>query len=577
MTSGSRFSRFLSELKRRKVYRVGVVYVLVALGVAQGADWAFDLLELPNVASQVVALLLAMGFPIALVLAWAYEIRPEEPVPLASPPEVSSEGAVARPASEPPMGDGGKSIVVLPFENLSPDPSNAFFADGLTEEVIADLSKVQEIRVISRTSAMVLKGSGRNVRSIADELHVEYVLEGSVRRSGDQVRITAQLIDAGSDMHVWAEKYSGTMEDVFDLQERLSRQIVQGLKVSITPEEDRRLGARPIPDVRSHDIWLRARQHALSMTPEGLNRARHLVEEALFLSPGNALLHATLAWVHAVLCAEVFEGNEDYEDHLEIARGHAERAVELDEDLAWSHFSMAAVHLREGEMQAFFDHALRSLEIERDSHTLAVLCIYLAAAGRVDEARRYGREAALRDPLSFLTTYAEAHAEVLDGGSERAFERLLELEQRLAPGEPWPAFEVGYAALQAGRDDEARDWLRRVAGSDSTVYAQIGQLLIDALDGDRDGAARLLASPALDRIARRDGQVACWVASALSWLGESEKALQWLALGIDKGFTNHRFLAEFDRLLEPLRDDPRFRELIERARVKEEAIYLEAE
>ena len=168
----SRLSSFLAELKRRKVYHVAVVYVLVGLAVAQGADWAFDLIELPNMASQLVAILIVLGFPIALVLAWAYEVRPEEP----RVAEEAPASVIASSESE------RKSIVVLPFDNMSPDPGDAYFADGLTEEIITNLSYLRSLRVISRSSAMALKGTHKDLRTIGRELEVQYVLEGSVRK-----------------------------------------------------------------------------------------------------------------------------------------------------------------------------------------------------------------------------------------------------------------------------------------------------------------------------------------------------------------------------------------------------------
>jgi serine/threonine-protein kinase len=150
------------------------------------------------------------------------------------------------------------SIVVLPFENLSPDPDSEYFADGLTEELITDLSQVSRLRVVSRTSTMMLKDARTSIRSIAQEVGVQYALEGTVRRAGSSLRITAQLIDAACDGHVWAGKFSGTLDDVFDIQETVSREIVDALKVKLTPEEDRRMTARPIDDVAAYDNYLRA-------------------------------------------------------------------------------------------------------------------------------------------------------------------------------------------------------------------------------------------------------------------------------------------------------------------------------
>src|SRR5690349_11462708 len=152
------------------------------------------------------------------------------------------------------------SIAVLPFSNLSPDPDNEYFADGLTDEVIAKLSKVSALRVISRTSAMTYKRTTKDIGTIARELGVRYVLEGSVRRAGDRLRITAQLIDGDTDHHLWAETYDGSAADIFAIQERLARVIVDALEVRVTSDEDRRLAARPIVSLPAYECYLRARQ-----------------------------------------------------------------------------------------------------------------------------------------------------------------------------------------------------------------------------------------------------------------------------------------------------------------------------
>jgi serine/threonine protein kinase len=184
-------------------------------------------------------------------------------------------------APEAPAAPAKKTIVVLPFANLSPDPENAYFADGLMEEVIADLSRVRALTVISRTSSVKLKETGWDLRRIGRELNVRYALEGSVRRAGSTLRITAQLIDTESDAHLWAEKYSGTVDDVFDLQERLSRQIVEALEITLSPPEDRRIAERPIADVRAFEYYQRARQEYYRYSSEGIAAARALAEHGL--------------------------------------------------------------------------------------------------------------------------------------------------------------------------------------------------------------------------------------------------------------------------------------------------------
>jgi serine/threonine-protein kinase len=166
-----------------------------------------------------------------------------------------AEALVAEAAAPEPET---QSIVVLPFESLSPDPDNEYFADGLTEELITDLSQVSRLRVVSRTSAMMFKGARKSIPSIAREIGVQYALEGTVRKAGTSLRITAQLIDTSCDAHVWAGKFSGTLDDVFDIQENVSREIVDALKVKLTSEEDRRMATRPVDDVAAYDSYFRA-------------------------------------------------------------------------------------------------------------------------------------------------------------------------------------------------------------------------------------------------------------------------------------------------------------------------------
>ena len=466
-----------------------------------------------------------------------------------------------------------KSIVVLPFENLSPDPDNAFFADGLTEEIIADLSKVKALRVISRTSAMVLKDSHKDVPTIARELNVRYVLEGSVRRAGNSLRITAQLIDAANDAHLWADKYNGTLDDVFDLQEKLSRNIVDGLKVTLTPDEDRRLAARPIEDVRAHDIWLRARQYTLTLGSEGPERARRLVEEALAIAEDNALLHATLAWVHGVRYSYIVE-QEEADAALELAEFHAAWAMRLDPDLAWSHAASAVISTRTGAIQQYVRRAQRALEFERDSHTLAVLAIYLSHAGRIDAARRYADEAAVLDPLTWLTTHPRGLVDVMDGRIASGCAHLRDVYNRIGRGEVWPTFELADATLQTGDENEAARLFNEVATSDAPYYARVSQLYIHALAGERREALELLDTPEVKHLAPRYGRTAQMVSACLAHVGETDRAFEWLERAIERWFTNHRYLGEYERLLAPIRADPRFEALMERAREKERALVV---
>src|SRR5262249_19905585 len=210
----------------------------------------------------------------------------------------------AAPASfatgRPPAPTPGpmKSIAVLPFTNLSTGARNDYFADGLTEEVIADLSKVQCLRVISRTSSMTLKGTTKDVKTIARELGVRYLLEGSVRRAGRRLRISAQLIDASTDDHLWADKYDGTTEDVFAIQERLARMIVDALELRLSPDEARRLAERPIRNLHAYECYLQARQELWRWRRDAIDHAVRLLENGLALVGENAALYAGLGLAH---------------------------------------------------------------------------------------------------------------------------------------------------------------------------------------------------------------------------------------------------------------------------------------
>jgi serine/threonine protein kinase len=283
-------------------------------------------------------------------------------------------------------GPPAKSIVVLPFENLSPDPENAFFADGLTEELIADLSKVSALRVISRTSAMLLRGSKKDVPTIARELNVGYLLEGSVRRAGSSLRITAQLIEAASDAHLWAEKYTGTLDDVFDMQEKVSRAIVEALKVTLTAGEKHRLAARRIPNVRAFDLYLEARRDAYEgMNEAALDRAVRLTREALDVVGPNGLLYALLAetaWIYHD------QGIRHDEESLREGEAWARKALELEPDTAAAFRALGQIEARRGDMVRAIRHLRRANELQASGESLAFLAWRCSEVGEMADARR---------------------------------------------------------------------------------------------------------------------------------------------------------------------------------------------
>ncbi len=464
-----------------------------------------------------------------------------------------------------------KSIVVLPFENLSPDPDNAFFADGLTEELIADLSKVRALRVISRTSAMQYKGTTKNVPAVARELNVRYLLEGSVRRAGSNLRITAQLIDAKADAHLWAEKYSGTLDDVFDLQERLSREIVAELRVSLTSDEDHRLADRPIADPRAYDAFLLARHGLLTWSKQGIDSAIVLLNNALQTIGDNAVLCAALGYAYEVAYDSGFYHDEET---LVRAEQYAAKALELDPELPQAHYALGLVQYKRGGMQAFMRSAKRAVEVELIPDALFFLGFCLAEVGKIEEAREYADEAVARDPLTYLTVFVRGFVETLAGRCEDGVERIRVARERLAPGDPFSGWGLAHALAYAGREKEAHALCQQVAATDSGMWSDHCALLKCALEQDGDGVLQVLAETDVRQVARTDEWYPVILADALTHVGETDEALDWVEQAISWGFTNYQFLSQHNRFLAPLRGNVRFQRLMEVARQKQEAFEI---
>lgn len=472
-----------------------------------------------------------------------------------------------RPGARPEQ----TSIVVLPFDNLSPDPDNAFFGDGLTEELIAELSKVRALRVISRTSAMLFKGAKKSVPTIARELNVRYALEGSVRRAGNNVRITAQLIDASTDTHAWAEKYSGTLDDIFDLQEKLAHRIVDALKVTLTPEEKRRLAAAPTSDARAYEAWLRARHEALAFTREGIERALQLTNQALAIVGDNALLYAALGYFGWV--AYDFGISHDA-DTLVRAEASATKALGLNPDLSQARLAMGLVRYKRGDMQGGVRHYERAAELDRNCDALWILGFNLSEVGRTVEACRYADEALARDPLTWTTSLGRAAVDLFEGRFEEALSRFRDSVERLAPGEPFSGWWLAQAAAYAGHEDEARTVFEQITKMGAGLWSDFGELGLHALRGDQVRVREVLQTTNLREVARTDEYYPLFLANALAPVGDTDEALEWLEQAISWGFTNHRFLSQHDRFLAPLRGEPRFQALMDRAREKERAFEV---
>lgn len=472
--------------------------------------------------------------------------------------------AVARPpkVSQP-------SIAVLAFTNLSSDPENEYFAEGLAEELITDLSVIRALRVISRASAMRFRSADRPLPSVASELGVRYLLQGSVRRAGPSLRITAQLIDAEQDRNIWAEKYSGSLEDVFTIQEEISRRIVDALKVRLTTTEDRQIAARPIVDLRAYDCYLRARQELYKWTPDSLDRAESLVRNALEIVGGNALLHATEGLIHWM---HMNSGITPDRTRLVRAEECARRALALDPDCGQAIFVRGIVWGSRGRVEeAVSDLVAAHAHNPGDANVLTELSRFLFSAGQTDAGGAVTNALARIDPLTAVTLLCVASMHLVEGRRDEAARVAREMQPLLDPVSPIWVWSAWMGLHAGGSSREARDVLtqyaeRAVAGP----FLSLARFFVAAIDRDAE-AARKHMTPVLERAASCQEHLARVIGEAYAQLGNTDDALRWLRVSVDLGMINYPFLSRTDVFLEPIRRDPRFLQMMEAVKHRWEA------
>ena len=344
---------FFEEIKRRKVYRVAAGYVVVAGGLIQLASAVFPAWELPNWALRLVIILLLLGFPISLILAWAFDVTPEGIRATPSAPAAprrrrnvvalvaaglivsAAAGFFLLPRASARKID--KSIAVLPFENYSDDKENAYFADGIQDDILTNLSKIGDLKVISRTSVMPYRGKEKNVREIAQALGVSAILEGSVRKSGNRVRVNVQLINALNDEHIWSDVYDRDLTDVFAIQTDLAKKIAQELRAKLSPTEKEQMTRKPTENGEAYLAFVQAHNfhRDLEDFPK-LKQAEQLYERALQLDPNFALAAAS----YSRLQSWIYHTYEPNADRREKSRALADRALQLQPDLPEGHLAL---------------------------------------------------------------------------------------------------------------------------------------------------------------------------------------------------------------------------------------------
>ncbi|UCC83369.1 MAG: tetratricopeptide repeat protein, partial [Gemmatimonadota bacterium] len=591
----SRLGSFLAELKRRKVYRVAVVYAVVAFLIWQAAEIAFPALAFPDWTLAFVIVLTFLGFPIALVLAWAFEITPEgvkrteplaEGVARAEPgsPAIRVAAGVAvfvlaiaagwlviRDGGPGPSADR-KSIAVLPFANLSADPENEYFSDGITGDIINQLSKIADLRVTSRTSIMQYKRTEKSLREIGAELGVATVLEGEVQRAGDRVRINAQLIDARTDEHIWSEQYDRELMDIFAIQSDVAQQIAAALRARLSPAERERIGKEPTENLEAYNLYLQGRYFWNKRTEEGFWNAIEYFEGAIAIDSSYALGYAGLADCYQMLGLYAVVRPREV---VPRAKAAALRALEIDSTLAEAHASLGFIESWHefdwSEAEAQFE---RALELD-PSYAMAHLWygVLLTYTGRSDEALTEIRRALELDPLSPIA-YLNLGSTLRDLGR---YDEAIEQYQMALELDPdfWHAhwnLWVVYAARGMHEDAVAemeRLMASRGPGSLEPDHEEVEAFrrayAVSGWTGALECRLQQLEEKAKERYVPPG-----YIAHTYALLGRNDGAFEWLERGIEEGQGAILGLMMRNPVAEGLRSDPRFTALLKRVGLPEE-------
>jgi non-specific serine/threonine protein kinase len=476
----------------------------------------------------------------------------------------TTSSVVARPAHA-----GRGTLLVLPFTNLAADPESDYFANGLTDEIIADLSNVRHLRVISSTSSMQFKDTTLTVTELAKQLGVEHVLEGSVRRMGDALRVTAKLVEAATDSPIWGNKYSGSLKDVFAIQETLSRSIVDALRVVLSSREEQQLKEHPIPDVRAYEWYLRARQEMLRFTKESLDRVIECLEQSEAIAGDNALILATKGEAYWQYVNSGISGDVSY---LDKADACAERALEIEPRSPHGRRVSALVRVHRGDMPGAFRQLRLALELApNDPDCLLWGSIVAGVSGQMALADAWADRLVAVDPVTPFYQLVPGTMRWLSGDYERAWALWSERPGAVMEN-PLMRLVYGHLAVVTGRTDEGRRILEDLARAEpANPFGQLAVIYQAAFDGD---AARALSGLTPDLIAtlESDPQYCWFIAQCHALAGDVDGGIRWTDVAVSRGFINHDVLARFDPFLANLRGDPRYESLMRDVKKKRDAI-----
>jgi adenylate cyclase len=575
---------FFSELKRRNVYKVAVAYAIVGWLLVQVATQVFPFFEIPNWAVRLVVLAIAVGFPIALVIAWAFELTPEgikrtEDVDLAPSAQQSGKrtwifvviiaGAMslslfflgrytARNNAAPRESEAAssipqKSIAVLPFVNMSADKNDEYLSDGVSEELITALSKITGLQVKARTSSFAFKGKNEDIQKIGELLHVSHLLEGSVAKAGNKLRITAQLIQASDGNHEWSDTYDREMQDIFAVRSEVAQRVAETLKVRLLGEDKRKIDKKPTENLEAYNLYRQGRFYADKLSEEGMTKAVPFFQQAIEKDPRFALAYAGMADNYVIAADAIIPPREAFSKAKEAAL----KAIELDDSLAEAHASLGLVHYHyDWDWPAAEQEFKRAISLNPQSaQSYTLYTHYLAGMGRYDEAKKYGARALELDPLSVSAHWFLGWGAIYAGRSDEAigfFSKAIELD----PNNPWTRWFLGRAYLLSGNSSRAIEEMEtglRFGPDDPLGLGFTGYVY--AVTGRRADALKILQR--LDELQKRRFISTISRVYVYAGLGDKDKAFEWLEKAYQERSDSLAWF-RFDPESKSLHSDPRF-------------------
>jgi eukaryotic-like serine/threonine-protein kinase len=469
------------------------------------------------------------------------------------------------------------SVLVLPFTSMEPNGETDYFCDGLTDEIITDLSSVRSLRIICRTSAMRLKGVADSPQKLARDLNVRYVLDGSVRLNnkslaGDSsIRVTAQLVDPESHTLLWAEKYTGALDDVFAIQENISRQIVSALKIQLSPAEDKHMLERPLPDADAYRYYLMAKHEILNYSRDALDRALEYLEMGEALVGKNVLLLSAKGQVY---WQYVNAGISSDPEYLAKAKICADEAFRLDPKSPHAFRLLGLISVQEGEAQKAVKLLKRAIVADpNDSDTLAWYSAICGLSGKATAAKPIADRILAIDPLTPVYRFVPGLLALMAGEFSEALPSFDEAI-RLDPDNAMLLWCRAQVLALSGRNGEAIAQFQAIQKlHPDQFFSNLGNLMQAAISGDSSAAA-LIATDELKQIASCDPHYSWAMAQCYSLLNDAPAALQWIETAMDRGFINFPMISDLDPLLKNAREAPGFPALLNRIETRWETFEI---